>query len=207
MKSIRLSALALLLASTSMLGASPVLARDATDGKSESLAVEKVICQQLYVHKPAADVAFKPGVDVEGKPVAPADLPPLAAPVVDDEAEFFEVPLTVDLAQRLSQPVPDGVKLEGVIGNLRLYKDGRITSNGQDLLPQASTMCGVPLQKVEAPIVEDKPTAPVEEDTVVRKEEPVAGATALSSTINPAPKSKKLKLAKKTANFSGRLNQ
>ena len=32
-------------------------------------------CQRLVRHVPAPDVAYKPGVDVHGKPVAPADLP------------------------------------------------------------------------------------------------------------------------------------
>ena len=32
-------------------------------------------CQRLIQHIPNPDVAYKPGVDVHGKPVAPADLP------------------------------------------------------------------------------------------------------------------------------------
>jgi hypothetical protein len=32
-------------------------------------------CQRLVKHIPSPDVSYKPGVDVHGKPVAPADLP------------------------------------------------------------------------------------------------------------------------------------
>lgn len=173
--------------------------RDATDGNSENLAVEKVICQQLYMHRPNNDVTFRPGVDVNGRNVAPPDLPggnPIGL------NEFLEVPLTVDLAQRLSQPVPAGTEMKGVIGNLRLYKDGRITNNGQDVIPQASTMCGVPLK-----VVPEKKTKVINrsEDTLVKKEKPVPGSTALSVTENPFPKPKgPPKLAKKSANFTGR---
>lgn len=169
-------------------------AKDPTDGKSEDIAVEKVICQQLYVHKPADDVAYKPGVDVDGNPVAPADLPGAQMQMAD----YLEVPLTVDLAQKLSQPVPEGVKMDSIIGNLRLYKDGRITYNGSDVLPQASTMCGGELKTEEAAVI--APPAPV-----YTPEEPKAGSVAPSATTNPYPEDEdqkgKPKLAKKPANF------
>ncbi len=172
--------------------------RDVTDGNSENLAVQKVICQQLYMHTPNNDVTFKPGVDVNGRNVPPPDLPG-GSPIGINE--FLEVPLTVDLAQRLSQPVPAGVEMKAIIGNLRLYKDGRITNNGADVIPQASTMCGVPLQVVP----EKKVQRNFEEDTVVKKESPAPGSTALSVTENPIPKPKgPPKLAKKSANFLGR---
>ncbi len=179
--------------SSAALAAKP---RDATDGNSENIAVEKVICQQLYMHTPNNDVTFKPGVDVNGKDVAPPDLPG-GSPIGINE--FIEVPLTVDLAQRLSQPVPNGVEMKAIVGNLRLYKDGRITNNGQDVIPQASTMCGAPLKVMP----EKKAKVKFEEDTVVKKEKPAPGATALSVTENPKI-TRSPKIVKKTANFLGR---
>lgn len=179
--------------SSATLAAKP---RDATDGNSENIAVEKVICQQLYMHTPNNDVTFKPGVDVNGKDVAPPDLPG-GSPIGINE--FIEVPLTVDLAQRLSQPVPNGVEMKAIVGNLRLYKDGRITNNGQDVIPQASTMCGSPLKVMP----EKKAKVKFEEDTVVKKEKPAPGATALSVTENPKI-TRSPKIVKKTANFLGR---
>lgn len=41
----------------------------------EIVVVGKATCRALTAHQPAPDVAYKPGVDVHGKPVAPADLP------------------------------------------------------------------------------------------------------------------------------------
>lgn len=171
------------------------LAKDATDGKSEALAVEKMICQQLYVHTPSADVAYKPGVDVEGKPVAPADLP--AASPAMGAPDYIEVPMTVSLAERLDQPVPEGVKLEGVIGNLRLYKDGRISYNGEDILPQANVMCGKELK------TEESAEVPEQAPAYVQSNEPKAGTVVPSATMNPKPiKDEGLALTKKTAHFT-----
>lgn len=207
------------------------LAKDPTDGKSEGLAVEKMICQQLYVHKPADDVAYKPGVDVNGNAVAPADLPSSSAQI--DAPDYIEVPMTVDLAQRLGQQVPQGVEMKGNIGNLRLYKDGRVNFNGQDLGQQASAMCGnnvapaaapnsppavtqpAPQQQsapapapqqgsyLQAPIT--APAAPVASYNT--PDTPVAGSVVPSGTSNPAPLPKPgdpMEMAKQSANFTGK---
>jgi hypothetical protein len=50
------------------------------------LVLTKSFCMNLVAYAPAPDVAYKPGVDVNGKAVAPADLPgqtsyPLSSPV------------------------------------------------------------------------------------------------------------------------------
>lgn len=44
-------------------------------GLASTITVSATDCQRLVRHQPSADVAYKPGVDVNGKPVAPADLP------------------------------------------------------------------------------------------------------------------------------------
>ena len=176
--------------------ASVAQAKDPTDGKSEAIAVEKLICEQLYVHTPSEDVAYKPGVDVDGNAVAPADLPAQGAAMT--VPDYIEVPLTVDMAQRLNQPVPEGVKMEGVIGNLRLYKDGRISYNGTDVLAHTSAMCGKDL-KVE-PAAEA--AMPVYE--TISPQTPLAGATAQSATETPPPPPPAgTPLSKKMANFEG----
>lgn len=163
MKITHIAVAAALLVSASSLA----FAKDPTDGQSENIAVQTMICKQLYVHTPSADTNYKPGVDVNGKAVAPADLPATtnfaAAP-----GDYIDVPLTVDLAKRLNQPLPEGVKMEGVVGNLRLYKDGRITNNGQDVSAQANVMCGngapasVPSPAPEKQGSTEIPSAPVQ---------------------------------------------
>ena len=39
------------------------------------IRIPRADCARLVEHRPMPDVAFKPGVDVRGKRVAPADLP------------------------------------------------------------------------------------------------------------------------------------
>ncbi len=59
------------------------------------IEVTGVDCRRLFVtHRPSADVAYKPGVDVHGKPVAPADLNP-APQIKLPETVAFDV--AVDL--------------------------------------------------------------------------------------------------------------
>ena len=41
---------------------------------SAEVAISRRDCQRLVRHEPAPDVPYQPGVDVHGRPVAPADL-------------------------------------------------------------------------------------------------------------------------------------
>jgi len=41
---------------------------------SAEIAISRKDCQRLVNHEPAPDVTYQPGVDVHGRPVAPADL-------------------------------------------------------------------------------------------------------------------------------------
>jgi hypothetical protein len=41
---------------------------------SAEIAISRKDCQRMVDHEPAPDVAYQPGVDVHGRPVAPADL-------------------------------------------------------------------------------------------------------------------------------------
>ncbi|GAB6053696.1 hypothetical protein JCM17960_25160 [Magnetospira thiophila] len=62
-----------------------------------TLQVSRRDCQSLVEHRPSDDVTYRPGVDVRGRPVAPADLnggSPLQLP------ERINIPITIDLAER-----------------------------------------------------------------------------------------------------------
>ncbi len=48
--------------------------KGAAHEKQAEVVVEASDCRWLVRHRPAADVAFEPGVDVRGRRVAPADL-------------------------------------------------------------------------------------------------------------------------------------
>lgn len=50
-------------------------------------------CMQLTAHRPDDDVAYRPGIDVRGRPVAPADLGGGGRLAVGDIAIPIEIPL------------------------------------------------------------------------------------------------------------------
>jgi len=194
-----------------MISVSPAaFAKDATDGKSENVAVEKLICEQLYMHKPAADVAYQPGVDVNGNPVVPADVPSQAQVMAP---EYIEVPLTVALAQKLGGATPPGMEMKAVVGMLHLYSSGKIVYNGNDLTGSAATMCGKQMEVMQDTMMAPQQGAAVNSATitpeadnvpVVTADKPIAGGVAISATTNPPPKEPDApKLSSRMANFLG----
>jgi len=89
-------------------------------------------CSQLVQHVASADVAYQPGVDVNGNAVAPADLNgPQQIPAPD----VISFPLTLDLADRLGISLGDGVDIlaRPVIGDVAITSDGRVFFNGKPL--------------------------------------------------------------------------
>ena len=66
---------------------------------STVVALSKQACARLVQHVPADDVTYKPGVDVRGKPVVPADLGGGPAIVLPDE---INIQIGIDLADRLA---------------------------------------------------------------------------------------------------------
>lgn len=96
-------------------------------------------CRLLPEHKPNADVAYQPGVDVKGRNVVPADI---NAPVTPIGRETIVVPLTVDLVERMQGLNIPGMKMEGSLGYLEIHPDGRVSHNGQDWTSQVYVLCG-----------------------------------------------------------------
>lgn len=110
-------------------------------------------CRLLGAHKPDSGVAYQPGVDVHGNPVAPADLNGGAAMAV---SETVTVPLSVDLAERLQNSHVQGLQLEAPLGMLEIHQNGRVVYNGEDWTPQVYASCGR-----EAPVLPPrKPALP-----------------------------------------------
>lgn len=86
-------------------------------------------CSRLVEHKPAPDVAYRPGIDVRGRSVAPADLPGSRIDVQPPKEIEFEVSFN---------PLKGGAARFGetTLGVGRLRYDlakGEITLNGQPL--------------------------------------------------------------------------
>lgn len=95
---------------------------------AESVTISTADCRRLVAHAPSAD--YQAGVDVRGRPVAPADLPGSAS---IDLPEVIEIPLTVDVAKRLGRGEAGDSILKsrrGIEGKASL---GTLTVKGNDL--------------------------------------------------------------------------
>jgi hypothetical protein len=93
--------------------------------------VDLTVCRYLPRHRPAADVEYRPGVDVRGNRVAPADLPGSAGAM---PMERFEIPVTLDFARKLGFATPGAGALPGTMEVGRLTMQGnRMLFNGQPL--------------------------------------------------------------------------
>ncbi len=67
--------------------------------QAETVALSTSDCTKLVEHVPADDVTYKPGVDVHGKPVVPADLGDASAITMPEE---INIQIGIDLADRLA---------------------------------------------------------------------------------------------------------
>jgi hypothetical protein len=107
------------------------LAALAQNGKT-TVTVSRTDCANLVEHTPSADVAYKPGVDVRGKAVAPADLGggvQLAMP------EEVTIAIEIDLAARYGLPSGAAANLYKPTASMGTvsYKNGKAFFNGQPL--------------------------------------------------------------------------
>lgn len=96
------------------------------------ITVTEAECRALVAHVPAPDMAYQPGTDVMGRPVAPADLPGGSAITLPDS---FEIPITVDLADRYGIPADPSLFDGEVRVGMVTLKDSRLYFNGQPLTP------------------------------------------------------------------------
>ena len=96
-----------------------------------TVAVSAGDCRQLMVpHEPADDVAYKPGVDVDGRAVAPADLGGGAPIPLPDE---YVIPIEVDLDDRFGVPANENLfKGDTTIGTVTL-RGNRVFFAGREI--------------------------------------------------------------------------
>lgn len=105
----------------------------AQSGSTSEVKIAPTDCRRLVEHRAAADVAYKPGVDARGNPVAPADLPGTARITASNE---ITINLTVDVLQQYGVPAdsPLSPSGEASIGTIKYdIASGRLTYNGQSL--------------------------------------------------------------------------
>ncbi len=106
------------------------IATVATPVYAQTVSISDADCARLVEHIPSADVAYTPGVDVRGRPVAPADLPGTPR-ITLPETITFDV--SVDLRRfglprtsRLFEP-------NATVGKVTVESSGRAYFNGQPL--------------------------------------------------------------------------
>jgi hypothetical protein len=104
----------------------------ALQAAAQTVVVDSAACRALTAHQPAPDVAYRPGVDATGRPVAPADLG--GAPQPSPLAGSFVFDLNADLRPYL----PPGSALfqpQLSVGRVAIAPDGAVLFNGRPLNP------------------------------------------------------------------------
>lgn len=100
---------------------------------ASTITVKASDCQRLVRHQPSADVAYKPGVDVNGNPVAPADLPGSVTVTTPTEITFD---VTYDLLSNYGVPSDNALTPQGeaTVGTVKYdILSGALTFNGERL--------------------------------------------------------------------------
>ncbi len=127
-----------------MLAALPVRGEVEVDGTL--VKITKADCLRLVKHRPDPGVAYQPGVDVRGNPVADADL--YDRPRID-LPERLQIPIEVDLGARYDLPADDSFKGDVQVGTVEVdLETGRATFNGQPLESAAEAALRARCQKV-----------------------------------------------------------
>ena len=93
-----------------------------------TVRITEADCSRLVNHVAAADVNYRPGVDVNGNAVAPADLnaqPQIRMP------DVISIPVTIDLATNLGIDTP--FLARPTVGEVQITRDGRVSFNGQPI--------------------------------------------------------------------------
>lgn len=99
---------------------------------------DAAVCHILSSHaQAAASAAYTPGVDANGKPVAPADV--AAAPAMSMPG-VVRMPITIDMAQQLAA-APAGTEMKADVGWVEIHGDGKVLFNGQDVTAKTQTLC------------------------------------------------------------------
>jgi hypothetical protein len=102
----------------------------AATGEAQTLTIRRDDCSRLVQHVPAPDVAYQPGVDVRGRPVAPADLP---GTVRIDVPETITFDVAADLRRFGLPPFSPLYEPNVPLGRVTVERDGRAYFNGQPL--------------------------------------------------------------------------
>lgn len=125
------------------------LASATAAAQAETITITTVDCAQLAEHRPLPDVEYRPGEDVRGRKVAPADLAGSTADIA--LPEFVHIPITVDLAARYGIPANSVLfKAEAYVGSAKVsLRDGRAWFNGKPLASEEQRALAALCQQVK----------------------------------------------------------
>jgi hypothetical protein len=131
--------------------------------KTDAPALDPAFCRALVKHVPDADVAYQPGIDVHGKPVAPADL---LGTNNFQLPKTISIPLTADLMTVLNFPTssfPFNTMTRNDIQLGTLMVDGeRVLYNGQPLTDDQQDKLAVLCMKPQEQNRSDTPQLPLQ---------------------------------------------
>jgi hypothetical protein len=120
----------MLLAMRNVVVASILLTAGSAMAQQPSVVISETDCRNLQIHRPAPDVKYRPGVDAQGRAVAPADL---------GNRTRIEPPreVTIDVTRRIAditnlQTGTHLYKAEANVARLTV-RDGRVFYNDRPL--------------------------------------------------------------------------
>ncbi len=108
--------------------ASPVCAADKTDISA--------LCRQMNDLQNSAE--YVPNVDVHGKHVTPADVSTSASRYINNP---IVIPIEIDLIDRFGLSLPTEISLKPTIASLKIYQDGRVKYNDEDVTERTLSLC------------------------------------------------------------------
>lgn len=96
-----------------------------------------LLCQATQLMDSTDNAEYKPGVDVQGRAVAPADASTQAFQIPDR----VDIPVNIDILKSvgaITSPTPD---LATNVGTVSVMKGGQVQFNGRDLTNNVSAFC------------------------------------------------------------------
>ena len=98
----------------------------------------RTICDHVKQTQKNNSVDYVPGVDVHGNNVVSADMNPNAGSFLNNPVV---IPVQIDLVERFGLDVPTAITLEPTITQIKIYPDGRIKYNDDDVSAHISESC------------------------------------------------------------------
>lgn len=97
----------------------------------------QLLCRQTAAHIPWDDVTYKGGLDAQGNFIVAADL---GTPFASFEYPI-DIPIQLDVLQKFNMDVPIGIIADADIAGIKIYEDGTVKYNGQDVTHDVGVFC------------------------------------------------------------------